>query len=306
MAEDLDENIDQEGLNDDLGGDDSNNDTNVVSLSGMYEEWFLDYASYVILERAVPALLDGFKPVQRRILHSMKELDDGRYNKVANVIGNTMKYHPHGDASIGDAMVQIGQKELLIDMQGNWGNTLTGDSAAAPRYIEARLSKFAKHVVFNPKTTNWTPSYDGRNNEPVLLPVKFPMLLAQGAEGIAVGMACKVMPHNFIELIDASIDVLRGKKTNILPDFANGGLADFSGYNEGQRGGKIRVRAKIRKADSKTLIIDEIPFGRYSLGFLFACGRYLFGFVVLAPFAYSFVRLFDSCRYEFGLSCFVD
>lgn len=261
MAEDLDDNIDQEGLNDDLGGNDSNNDTNVVSLSGMYEEWFLDYASYVILERAVPALLDGFKPVQRRILHSMKELDDGRYNKVANVIGNTMKYHPHGDASIGDAMVQIGQKELLIDMQGNWGNTLTGDSAAAPRYIEARLSKFAKHVVFNPKTTDWTPSYDGRNNEPVLLPVKFPMLLAQGAEGIAVGMACKVMPHNFIELIDASIDVLRGKKTNILPDFANGGLADFSGYNEGQRGGKIRVRAKIRKADSKTLIIDEIPFG---------------------------------------------
>jgi len=240
---------------------DGGDDTNVIPLSGMYEEWFLDYASYVILERAVPALLDGFKPVQRRIMHSMKELDDGRYNKVANIIGNTMKYHPHGDASIGDAMVQLGQKELLIDMQGNWGNTLTGDSAAAPRYIEARVSKFAKHVVFNPKTTEWIPSYDGRNNEPILLPVKFPLLLAQGAEGIAVGMACKVMPHNFIELIDASIDVLRGKKTNILPDFQNGGMADFSNYNEGQRGGKIRVRAKIRKEDSKTIVIDELPFG---------------------------------------------
>ncbi len=252
---------DDDALNDADSGSDSGNDANVIPLSGMYEEWFLDYASYVILERAVPALLDGFKPVQRRIMHSMKELDDGRYNKVANIIGNTMKYHPHGDASIGDAMVQLGQKELLIDMQGNWGNTLTGDSAAAPRYIEARISKFAKHVVFNPKTTEWIPSYDGRNNEPVLLPVKFPLLLAQGAEGIAVGMACKVMPHNFIELIDASIDVLRGKKTNILPDFQNGGMADFSNYNEGQRGGKIRVRAKIRKEDSKTIVIDEIPFG---------------------------------------------
>ena len=240
---------------------DDNVDSNIVTLSGMYEEWFLDYASYVILERAVPALLDGFKPVQRRILHSMKEMDDGRYNKVANVIGNTMKYHPHGDASIGDAMVQIGQKDLLIDMQGNWGNTLTGDSAAAPRYIEARLSKFAKHVVFNAKTTDWIPSYDGRNDEPVLLPVKFPMLLVQGAEGIAVGMACKVMPHNFLELIDASIDILKGKRTNIMPDFANGGMADFSNYQEGKRGGKIRVRAKIRKEDSKTLIIHEIPFG---------------------------------------------
>ncbi|MDX1349398.1 MAG: DNA gyrase/topoisomerase IV subunit A [Putridiphycobacter sp.] len=262
MADDeLDDLNENEALNDADSGSDSGDDANVIPLSGMYEEWFLDYASYVILERAVPAILDGFKPVQRRIMHSMKELDDGRYNKVANIIGNTMKYHPHGDASIGDAMVQLGQKELLIDMQGNWGNTLTGDSAAAPRYIEARVSKFAKHVVFNPKTTEWIPSYDGRNNEPVLLPVKFPLLLAQGAEGIAVGMACKVMPHNFNELIDASIDVLRGKKTNILPDFLNGGMADFSGYNEGQRGGKIRVRAKIRKEDSKTIVIDEIPFG---------------------------------------------
>ena len=261
MADEFDDIDENDELNDDSFSADSEEDTNVIPLSGMYEQWFLDYASYVILERAVPALLDGFKPVQRRIMHSMKELDDGRYNKVANVIGNTMKYHPHGDASIGDAMVQMGQKELLIDMQGNWGNTLTGDSAAAPRYIEARLSKFAKHVVFNGKTTDWIPSYDGRNNEPVLLPVKFPMLLAQGAEGIAVGMACKVMPHNFIELIDASIDILRGKKTNILPDFQNGGMADFSGYNEGIRGGKVRVRAKIRKLDSKTLVIDEIPFG---------------------------------------------
>jgi topoisomerase-4 subunit A len=260
MADEINENP-EEINDDDLNQSENNTDDNVVTLSGMYKEWFLDYASYVILERAVPALLDGFKPVQRRILHSMKEMDDGRYNKVANVIGNTMKYHPHGDASIGDAMVQIGQKELLIDMQGNWGNTLTGDSAAAPRYIEARLSKFAKHVVFNGKTTEWIPSYDGRNNEPVLLPVKFPMLLAQGAEGIAVGMACKVMPHNFIELIDASVDVLRGKRTNILPDFANGGMADFSNYNEGKRGGKIRVRAKIRKEDTKTLVIHEIPFG---------------------------------------------
>ncbi|MFT4601381.1 MAG: topoisomerase-4 subunit A [Arenicella sp.] len=233
----------------------------IVPLSGMYKEWFLDYASYVILERAVPALLDGFKPVQRRIMHSMKEMDDGRYNKVANIIGNTMKYHPHGDASIGDALVQVGQKELLIDMQGNWGNILTGDSAAAPRYIEARLSKLASHIVFNSKTTEWVPSYDGRNKEPVLLPVKFPLLLAQGAEGIAVGMACKVMPHNFIELVDASVDVLRGKKTNLMPDFPQGGMADFSNYNEGLRGGKIRIRAKIAKEDSKTLNISEIPFG---------------------------------------------
>lgn len=258
---DEEEHIEDENLNPEENSENSENEGQIVPLSGMYKDWFLDYASYVILERAVPALMDGFKPVQRRILHSMKEMDDGRYNKVANIIGNTMKYHPHGDASIGDALVQVGQKDLLIDMQGNWGNILTGDSAAAPRYIEARLSKFASHVVFNAKTTDWIPSYDGRNKEPVMLPVKFPMLLAQGAEGIAVGMACKVMPHNFIELVDASIDVLRGKKTNILPDFQQGGMADFSNYNEGQRGGKIRVRAKIAKEDSKTLKITEVPFG---------------------------------------------
>jgi len=233
----------------------------IISLGNLYEDWFLDYASYVILERAVPGLSDGLKPVQRRILHSMKEMDDGRYNKVANIIGNTMKYHPHGDASIGDALVQLGQKDLLIDCQGNWGNTLTGDSAAAPRYIEARLSKFAGHVVFNPKTTHWLASYDGRNKEPLSLPVKFPLLLAQGAEGIAVGMACKILPHNFIELIDGSIAILRGKKPEILPDFPNGGMADFSGYNDGLRGGKVRIRAKLSKLDSKTLIINEIPFG---------------------------------------------
>ncbi len=237
------------------------NKEKVVGLSGMYKEWFMDYASYVILERAVPAIEDGLKPVQRRILHSMKELDDGRYNKVANIIGNTMKYHPHGDASIGDAMVQIGQKDLLIDCQGNWGNTLTGDGAAAPRYIEARLTKFANHVVFNPKTTNWLASYDGRNKEPQKLPVKFPLLLQQGAEGIAVGLACKILPHNFIELIDASIDYLRGRKFTIFPDFPNGGKADFTNYNDGLRGGRVRVRANIVKLDNKTLRIDEIPFG---------------------------------------------
>ncbi|MCH2234237.1 MAG: DNA gyrase/topoisomerase IV subunit A [Crocinitomicaceae bacterium] len=242
----------------------SDENDNIIPMSGLYKDWFLDYASYVILERAVPALLDGFKPVQRRIMHSMKEMDDGRYNKVANIIGNTMKYHPHGDASIGDALVQMGQKDLLIDMQGNWGNTLTGDSAAAPRYIEARVSKFANHVVFNPKTTEWINSYDGRNKEPVLLPVKFPLLLAQGAEGIAVGMACKVMPHNFNELVDASIAALRGKKVDLVPDFQNGGLADVTNYNEGQRGGKVRVRARIQKEDSKTLKIIEIPFGTTS------------------------------------------
>jgi topoisomerase-4 subunit A len=236
-------------------------DEKIVPVGGLYENWFLDYASYVILERAVPSLYDGLKPVQRRILHSMKELDDGRYNKVANIIGNTMKYHPHGDASIGDALVQLGQKDLLIDCQGNWGNTLTGDGAAAPRYIEARLSKFASHVVFNPKTTSWLSSYDGRNKEPEQLPVKFPLLLAQGAEGIAVGMACKFLPHNFIELIDQSINHLRGKKVEILPDFQNGGLADFSNYNDGLRGGKVRVRAKIKKLDNKTLVLNEIPFG---------------------------------------------
>jgi len=231
------------------------------SVSGMYKDWFLDYASYVILERAVPALYDGLKPVQRRILHSMKDLDDGRYNKVANIIGHTMQYHPHGDASIGDALVQLGQKDLLIDCQGNWGNTLTGDSAAAPRYIEARLSKFAHDVVFNPKTTEWQLSYDGRNKEPVFLPVKFPLLLAQGGEGIAVGLSCKVLPHNFNELIDASIAVLRKRSFELLPDFPTGGLADVSNYNEGERGGRIRCRARVRKEDNKTLVITEIPFG---------------------------------------------
>lgn len=236
-------------------------DDKIVPVGGLYESWFLDYASYVILERAVPSLYDGLKPVQRRILHSMKEMDDGRYNKVANIIGNTMKYHPHGDASIGDALVQLGQKDLLIDCQGNWGNTLTGDGAAAARYIEARLSKFASHVAFNAKTTNWLSSYDGRNKEPEQLPMKFPLLLAQGAEGIAVGMACKFLPHNFIELIDQSINHLRGKKIELLPDFPNGGMADFTNYNDGLRGGKVRVRAKIKKLDNKTLVIHEIPFG---------------------------------------------
>lgn len=235
--------------------------TESVHINGMYQTWFLDYASYVILERAVPHINDGLKPVQRRIMHSMWEMEDGRYNKVANVIGHSMKYHPHGDASIGDAMVQLGQKELLIDMQGNWGNIFTGDSAAAARYIEARLSKFALDVVFNEKTTEWQLSYDGRNREPVTLPVKFPLLLAQGVEGIAVGLACKILPHNFIELIEASIDVLRNKKVDLLPDFPTGGVADFSKYNEGMRGGRIRVRAKIEKRDRKTLVITEIPFG---------------------------------------------
>lgn len=234
---------------------------NIIPVSGLYENWFLDYASYVILERAVPSLHDGFKPVQRRIMHSMKEMDDGRYNKVANIIGNTMKYHPHGDASIGDALVHMGQKDLLIDCQGNWGNTLTGDGAAAPRYIEARLSKLALHIAFNAKTTKWLKSYDGRNNEPEQLPVKFPLLLAQGAEGIAVGMACKIMPHNFNELIEQSINHLRGKKVTLYPDFPNGGMIDVSNYNDGLRGGKIRVRAKIRKEDNKTLIITEVPYG---------------------------------------------
>jgi topoisomerase-4 subunit A len=233
----------------------------MFTVSGMYREWFLDYASYVILERAVPALYDGLKPVQRRILHSMKDLDDGRYNKVANIIGHTMKYHPHGDASIGDALVQLGQKDLLIDMQGNWGNTLTGDSAAAPRYIEARLSKFALEVVFNPKTTEWQSSYDGRNKEPVFLPVKFPLLLAQGGEGIAVGLSCKMLPHNFNELIDASVAYLRGRSFNLKPDFPTGGMADVENYNNGLRGGKVRVRARIRKEDNKTLVIHEVPFG---------------------------------------------
>ena len=233
---------------------------NVLHVSGMYKNWFLDYASYVILERSVPLIEDGLKPVQRRILHSLKELDDGRYHKVANVIGHTMKYHPHGDASIGDAMVQIGQKELLLDMQGNWGNTLTGDRAAAPRYIEVRLSKFALDVVYNPKITEWNASYDGRGKEPVSLPIKFPLLLAQGVEGIAVGLSTKIMPHNFIELIDASIKVLNGVKTKILPDFPTGGMADFSAYNDGKKGGKVRVRSKISIEDKKTLKITELPF----------------------------------------------
>jgi topoisomerase IV subunit A len=233
---------------------------NVTKISGMYQDWFLDYASYVILERAVPEIRDGLKPVQRRILHAMKDLDDGRYNKVANIIGHTMKYHPHGDAAIGDALVQLGQKDLLIDMQGNWGNIFTGDRAAAPRYIEARLSKFALEVVFNAKTTKWKSSYDGRNNEPITLPVKFPLLLAQGVEGIAVGLASKILPHNFIELIDASVAYLKGEDFEILPDFAFGGYADFSRYNDGQRGGKIRVRAKISILDKKTLVLTELPF----------------------------------------------
>ncbi len=240
---------------------DTEQTSNTIPLSGLYENWFLDYASYVILDRAVPHINDGFKPVQRRILHSLKEMDDGRFNKAANVIGNTMKYHPHGDASIGDAMVQLGQKDLLIDCQGNWGDPVTGDSAAAPRYIEGRLSKFANEVVFNPDTTEWQLSYDGRNKEPITLPVKFPLLLAQGAEGIAVGLATKIMPHNFIELIDGSIQVLQGERPNIFPDFPTGGFADVTNYNEGQRGGKIRVRAKIEERDKKTLAITEIPFG---------------------------------------------
>jgi topoisomerase-4 subunit A len=261
MAEDETEEINDQNGEEHNPFENKQVDENIIPVGGLYENWFLDYASYVILERAVPSLQDGLKPVQRRILHSMKEMEDGRYNKVANIIGNTMKYHPHGDASIGDALVQLGQKDLLIDCQGNWGNTLTGDGAAAPRYIEARLSKFALHVAFNAKTTNWLSSYDGRNKEPEQLPMKFPMLLAQGAEGIAVGLACKFLPHNFIELIDQSINHLRGKKVEILPDFQNGGMADFTGYNDGMRGGRVRVRAKIKKVDNKTLIIHEIPFG---------------------------------------------
>jgi topoisomerase-4 subunit A len=234
----------------------------VTKLSGMYQDWFLDYASYVILERAVPHVEDGLKPVQRRILHAMRRIDDGRYNKVANIIGQTMQFHPHGDASIGDALVQIGQKDILIDAQGNWGNILTGDGAAAPRYIEARLTKFALEVVFNSKTTEWKLSYDGRNKEPVALPVKFPLLLAQGVEGIAVGLASKILPHNFNELIDASIAYLEGKNFEIYPDFPTGGYIDILKYNDGLRGGAVKIRAKISKVDTKTLVITEIPFGR--------------------------------------------
>ncbi len=252
---------DQEEFDEELSQTEHTEATETITkVTGMYKEWFLDYASYVILERAVPAINDGFKPVQRRIMHSMKDLDDGRYNKVANIVGHTMQYHPHGDASIADAMVQMGQKELLIDMQGNWGNILTGDRAAASRYIEARLSKFALEVIFNPKTTEWQASYDGRKKEPVHLPVKFPLVLAQGAEGIAVGLSTKILPHNFNELIDASIKYLKGRSFRILPDFLTGGIADFSNYNDGKRGGKVRVRAKISQLDKKTLVITEIPF----------------------------------------------
>ena len=240
--------------------DEQNKDEKVIHVFGMYQNWFLDYASYVILERAVPNINDGLKPVQRRILHSLKELDDGRYHKVANVIGHTMKYHPHGDASIGDALVQIGQKNLLLDMQGNWGNTHTGDKAAASRYIEVRLSKFGLEVLYNSKITKWISSYDGRSKEPVMLPVKFPLLLAHGVEGIAVGLSTKIMPHNFNELIDASIKVLKGVKPRIYPDFLSGGMADFSNYNDGKRGGRIRLRAKITQQDKSTLLISEIPY----------------------------------------------
>ena len=245
---------------DDLNSNQYSEEETITKVTGMYKDWFLDYASYVILERAVPAIDDGLKPVQRRIIHSLKEKDDGRYNKVANIVGHTMQYHPHGDMSIADAMVQIGQKELLIDTQGNWGNILTGDRAAASRYIEARLSKFAIDVVFNPKITEWQQSYDGRNKEPVNLPAKFPLLLAQGGEGIAVGLSTKILPHNFVELIDASVKHLKGKKFTIFPDFPTAGAADISNYNDGLRGGKVRVRAKISQLDKNTLVINEIPF----------------------------------------------
>lgn len=247
--------------NDDLLNEENGSQETITKVTGMYKDWFLDYASYVILERAVPAIEDGFKPVQRRIMHSMKDLDDGRYNKVANIVGHTMQYHPHGDASIADAMVQIGQKDLLIDTQGNWGNILTGDRAAASRYIEARLSKFALDVVYNPKITEWQASYDGRRKEPVNLPVMFPLLLAQGGEGIAVGLSTKILPHNFIELIDASVKHLKGKRFTILPDFPTAGIADFTNYNDGLRGGRVRVRAQISQRDKTTLVITEIPFG---------------------------------------------
>ena len=245
-------------INDNINTEDSNY---LTKVGGMYKEWFLDYASYVILERAVPDLMDGLKPVQRRILHSMFDLEDGRYNKVANIVGHTMQYHPHGDASISDAIVQLGQKELLIDMQGNWGNIYTGDRAAASRYIEARLSKFALEVVFNPKTTNWQLSYDGRKKEPIHLPVKFPLLLAQGAEGIAVGLSTKILPHNFNELIDGSVKYLKGRSFKLFPDFQTGGSIDVSNYNDGNRGGRVKVRATVEKYDKNTVIIKEIPYG---------------------------------------------
>ncbi len=240
----------------------NHHEESLKKISGLYKDWFLDYASYVILDRAIPSIYDGLKPVQRRIMHSMRELEDGRYNKVANIVGNTMKYHPHGDASITDAMVQIGQKELLIDTQGNWGNIYTGDSAAAARYIEARLTPFALEVVFNPKTTDWTKSYDGRNNEPIDLPVKFPLLLTQGVEGIGVGLSTKILPHNFNELINASVAHLKGKKFELFPDFLTGGMLDVSAYNDGERGGKVRTRARIIQKDKNTLCITELPFGK--------------------------------------------
>ncbi|MEJ7679487.1 MAG: DNA gyrase/topoisomerase IV subunit A [Segetibacter sp.] len=245
-------------MNTNIANDLTNNENGVT---GQYKNWFLDYASYVILERAVPAIEDGLKPVQRRILHAMKEMDDGRFNKVANIIGQSMQYHPHGDASIGDALVNMGQKELLIETQGNWGDVRTGDEAAAPRYIEARLSKFALEVAFNNKTTEWQLSYDGRKNEPVTLPMKFPLLLAQGADGIAVGLSTKILPHNFCELIEASVKYLRGKSFTIYPDFQTGGMIDIANYNEGKRGGKVRVRAKIEEQDKKTLLIKDVPYG---------------------------------------------
>jgi topoisomerase-4 subunit A len=257
MREEYEENKD---TFEDNNNHDNKDNGSIMHLGGMYENWFLDYASYVILERAVPDIRDGLKPVHRRILHAMKEMDDGRFSKVANIIGQTMKYHPHGDASIGDALVQLGQKDLLIETQGNWGNTFTGDSAAAPRYIEARLSQFAREVVFNPKTTEWQISYDGRSREPFFLPAKFPLLLVHGVEGIAVGLASKILPHNFIELIDASVGYLKGEEPNIFPDFHTGGSADFSKYNQGLRGGRVRIRAKIEKLDKKSLAIKEIPF----------------------------------------------
>jgi len=247
-------------INGHLGGE-GDDLSNVIHVSGMYEDWFLDYASYVILERAVPAIEDGLKPVQRRIMHAMREMDDGRFNKVANIIGQTMQYHPHGDASIGEAIINLGQKELLIDTQGNWGDVRTGDSAAAPRYIEARLSKFALEVVFNPQTTEWQLSYDGRKREPVTLPVKFPLLLAQGVEGIAVGLSTRILPHNFNELLQGSIDLLENKTPVLYPDFPTGGMIDVSDYNDGMRGGKVRIRAKIEELDKKTLVIRDIPYG---------------------------------------------
>lgn len=269
MNEDKDKRINEDqpsGLKKDTSGQNGNPPPDelhkVIHLDGMYKDWFLDYASYVILERAVPHIDDGLKPVQRRILHAMRRLEDGRYNKVANIIGHTMQFHPHGDASIGDALIQLGQKNLLVDTQGNWGNLLTGDSAAAPRYIEARLSKFALDVVFSPKITRWKPSYDGRNKEPVTLPVKFPLLLAMGVEGIAVGLASRILPHNFNELIDASILYLQDKDFELYPDFPTGGLADFSRYNEGVRGGLVKIRSKIEKLDKKTLVIREIPYSK--------------------------------------------